>query len=157
MNNQMRLINLFESVEHVERAFYEAFGTGDFALMESLYADEGVCCTHPNSPAIIGREKVIKNWEFVLKDIPQTVIKREVLNISRSPLLEVRQVLESYNLDDFSGRKSEIYTTNVYVFQENGWRIQMQHSSLCKINTPVPEETKYISELIYPQTSMAVN
>ncbi|MGK0270121.1 MAG: hypothetical protein ACI88H_000756 [Cocleimonas sp.] len=52
---------LYESVEQVELSFYEAFGTGDFILMESLFADHGVSCTHPNSRTIIGREKCISH------------------------------------------------------------------------------------------------
>ena len=83
MKSKMQLIYLYESVEQVESAFYEAFGTGDFELMESLFADDGVSCTHPNSPTVIGRDKVIANWQFILNDIPQTKIDREILSITK--------------------------------------------------------------------------
>ncbi len=157
MKSKMQLIYLYESVEQVELAFYEAFGTGNFDLMESLFADEGVTCTHPNSPTIIGRDKVIKNWEFILKDIPLTKIDREILNISKSNSIEVRQLIESYDLNDFTGQKSEIYTTNVYVLQENGWRLQTQHASLSKVKTPYPNENSSILEFMMPSPSMAIN
>jgi len=157
MKSKMQLIYLYESVEQVELAFYEAFGTGDFYMMESLFADEGVSCTHPNSPTIIGRDKVIENWEFVLKDIPQTIIDRKVLNVSKSNSIEVRQVIESYDLNNFTGKKSEVYTTNVYVLQENGWRLQTQHASLSKVNTPYPKESSTVLEFMTPATSLAIN
>ena len=157
MNSKMQIVYLYESVEQVELAFYQAFGTGDLALMESVFADTNVSCTHPNSPTILGRDKVMENWEFVLKDIPQTSIHREILNISKSPDLEVRTVLESCDLNSCSGEKSQIYTTNVYVLQENGWKLQTQHASVCKIKTPLPKRDIKMTQIITPNVSMAIN
>lgn len=157
MTNLMKYICLYESVEQVEAAFYKAFGTGDFALMESLYADHGVSCTHPNSPTITGREKVLKNWEFVLEGIPKTIIDTELLSSFKGQGVEVRHILESFDVDYLTGKKSEVYTTSVYVLQENGWRIQMQHVSMPETKAISPENNLNGHKLLIPQTSTVFN
>ena len=138
---------LYKSVEQVELSFYQAFGTGDFVLMESLFADHGVSCTHPNTRTITGRKNVIDNWKFILEGIPKTIIDIEVLNVSKSKEVEVHQLIESFEISGKPGQMSEIFTTNVYVLQESGWKIQMQHASLAKITTPVPK--RIIQEHIF--------
>ncbi|MGK0270122.1 MAG: ketosteroid isomerase-like protein [Cocleimonas sp.] len=153
----MKFICLYESVEQVEAAFYKAFGTGDFALMESLYADYGVSCTHPNSPTIIGRENVINNWEFVLEGISKIIIDTEVLSSFKGKGVEVRHILESFDVDYLTGKKSEVYTTSVYILQENGWRIQMQHVSMPKTKAIAPKSNLNVHKLLMPQKSTVLN
>lgn len=157
MNTKARLVNLYETVEQVELGFYKAFGLGDFVLMESLYADYGVSCTHPNSPTIVGRQNVIDYWKFILKDIPQIRIDVEALNIFKGEGVEVHQVLESFDLCPFSQGKSEVFTTNVYVLQENGWKLQMQHASLSKAKMHTPELESNDRVILDPQLSMVIN
>lgn len=130
MNNKMKLVCLYESAEQVELAFYYAFGTGDFALMESLYADHHVSYKHLNNPNIVGREKVIANWEFLLESIPITRIDIKTLSISSNKGFEERNVLESFVMNKASGERSEVFATNTYILQENGWRMQRQQTSL---------------------------
>ncbi len=138
---------IYKNAEQVELAFYKAFGEGDFLLMESLFADEGVSCTHPEGATIIGRKNVLDNWEFILTDIPKTIINRQVLNVTQMQGAEIHLVLESFVADELTGEMSEVYTTNIYVLQEDGWRLQMQHASLTK-------EKSYSPEFVYNEDSV---
>ena len=157
MNSKRELNSVYESAEQVELAFYEAFGSGDFVLMESLHAKHGVSFSHPNSSTIVGRQNVIDNWEFVLKDIPKVLINTEILSIAKSQDIEVHQVLESFVVNELTGQKSEVFTTNVYVLQENGWRLQMQHASLAEVKISTSELILNESKVISLQTSSAIN
>lgn len=49
--------------------FYSAFGRGDYADMDALWARHAaVVCLHPGWPAIEGREAVMESWRHVLGD-----------------------------------------------------------------------------------------
>lgn len=148
---------LYESAEQVELAFYKAFGDGDFVLMESLFADSGVSCTHPGSSTIIGRKNVVNNWEFILEGIPKTTISRQILSVSKSQGVEVHLVLESFVADELTGELSEVFATNVYVLQENGWRLQMQHASLPNDRAYSPEYFLNENNVMSLQTSTTLN
>jgi hypothetical protein len=138
---------LYESAEQVELAFYKVFGEGDFLLMESLFADTGVSCTHPGNSTIIGRKNVVDNWKFILEDIPKTVINRQLLSVTRAQDIEIHLVLESFVADELTGEMSEVFATNVYIRQEDGWRLQMQHASL-------PKQTSYSPEFFYNENNV---
>jgi len=139
MNAVRKIDFLYESAEQVELAFYKAFGEGDFLLMESLFAYTGVSCTNPGSSTVVGRKNVVNNWEFILDGIPKTIINRQILSISKSQGVEVHLVLESFVANELTGELSEVFATNVYVCQDNGWRLQMQHASLPKQRSYSPE------------------
>lgn len=138
---------LYESAEQVELAFYKAFGEGDFLLMESLFADTGVSCTHPGNSTIVGRKNVVDNWGFILEGIPKTIINRQLLSVTKAQGVEVHLVLESFVADELTGEMSEVFATNVYIRQENGWRLQMQHASL-------PKQTSYSPEFFYNENNV---
>ena len=157
MNAARKIEFLYESAEQVEVAFYKAFGEGDFLLMESLFADSGVSCTHPGSSTVVGRKSVVNIWEFILEGIPKTTINRRVLSGSKSHGVEVHLVLESFVADDLTGELSEVFATNVYVRQENGWRLQMQHASLPKQRTYSPEYFFSEDNVMSLQTNKTLN
>lgn len=120
----------YGSADQVENAFYKAFSEGDFNLMESLIADSGVSYSHFGQTEIVGRKKVIDNWQFLLSGIPRTKISREILNITQSDGIETHIVLETFLANEKTGKISKIITTNTFVEQDNGWRLQMQKTSL---------------------------
>ena len=157
MNAVRKIDFLYESAEQVELAFYKAFGEGDFLLMESLFADTGVSCTHPGSSTVVGRKDVVNNWEFILEGIPKTIINRQILSVSKSQGVEVHLVLESFVADELTGEMSEVFATNVYVCQENGWRLQMQHASLPKQRSYSPEFFFNEDNVMSLQTNTAFN
>jgi len=151
MNFKDRVVKaVFNNAEDVECAFYEAFGSGNFKLMESLFADSNVSCTHPGASTLVGRDKVIIYWKYILDGIPMALINWEILCSTRHENVEVHQVLESYVIDEHTREKSEVYTTNVFVLQDDGWRLQMQHSSLPETKK---QSSPKLSKIIYNNLS----
>ena len=119
----------YKNANHVELDFYKAFGNGDFFLMEALIADDGVCYTHAGEGTVIGRQNVIDHWNLILDGIPQITIKRELLNVTQGDDVEIHLILESHICNEAESEMSFTYTTNTYIRQGNGWRLQMQHAS----------------------------
>ena len=48
-------------------AYYQAFGSGAFAQMSRIWADEGVSCIHPGWPVLIGRQAVLDSYRNILR------------------------------------------------------------------------------------------
>ncbi|MEB8432035.1 nuclear transport factor 2 family protein [Cocleimonas sp. KMM 6892] len=120
----------FATADEAEAAFYSAFEMGDKDLMEALIADDNVSCIHPSSVPLVGREDVIESWNQILHAISGSVIKVEVMNRTNSNGVAVHLVTEIFaDSDDIETEFSEVLATNVYVEQENGWRLMMHHAS----------------------------
>lgn len=121
----------FSSADEAEAAFYSAFEMGDIQLMDSVLADEGVSCIHPQSVPIIGRREVLDSWTQILNISSESVFHIQVMNRSGSDSLAVHLVAERIASDHtLEAEVSTVYSTNVYVRQKNGWRLLMHHASL---------------------------
>ena len=120
----------FKTSEEVEIAFYDAFSKGDYSLMQYLYADSDVSCLLPDNTLIIGSLNVLDYWSCLFDGIPPVQIERKLLNACHIHSLAIHNVQENIYSDMGHVKVSEIYTTNIYVLQNNGWKIQSQHSSL---------------------------
>ncbi len=138
----------FESADKVENAFYRAFGEGDINLMKQLFADENVCFAHPNSPILIGRQNVINYWQLILEDIESATIHTEIINKICRKDFEIHLVSESFSVDDRFGQISETITTNFYIKQKDGWRLQMQQAFASK-ETIDPDRIKSFKDNFY--------
>ncbi len=52
----------------VNKAFYEAFRTGDLSRMDELWArSQDVAVIHPGWPAVHGREAVLESWRRIVE------------------------------------------------------------------------------------------
>ncbi|MBF0277298.1 MAG: nuclear transport factor 2 family protein [SAR324 cluster bacterium] len=48
--------------------FYQAFGTGDYQTMESLWAKGvPVTCIHPGHGPLMQRKEIMKSWKLILQ------------------------------------------------------------------------------------------
>lgn len=121
----------FASAEEAESAFYSAFEMGDIQLMDSVLADDGVTCIHPNSLPIIGRSEVLDSWAKILNVSSESVFHTQVVNRSKFDNLSIHLVVEriadNHSIDS---NTSLVLATNVYIRQKNGWRLLMHHASL---------------------------
>ena len=133
MNLENKVEFFYESADKVEQSFYKAFGEGDIHLMKSVFADNNVSYTHPESSTIVGRQNVIDYWEFLLDGINKTNVNRKVLNKICNKSSELHVVLETFEIPEQDGKLSETITTNYYIKQKNGWRLQMQNSSYSSV------------------------
>jgi len=125
----------FPTSEDAESAFYSAFEMADISLMTALFADHNVCCIHPNAMPIIGRDAVLASWEKILSTIAEPAFYPEVLHRSVEGddvgNTAIHLVAERIAADHLIGTETSlVLATNVYIKQENGWRMMMHHSSL---------------------------
>ena len=57
------------AVLQANSAFYEAFSSGDFEAMDTLWADGGgETCAHPGFPHIRGHEEIMDSWKQIFAD-----------------------------------------------------------------------------------------
>lgn len=131
LNNNVEVF--YESADKVEQTFYQAFGEGDIQLMKGVFADDNVSYTHPESSTIVGRQKVMDYWEFLLNGINKTSLNRKLLYKICNKNTELHLVLETFEIPEQDGKLSETITTNYYIKQKNGWRLQMQSSSYSSV------------------------
>ena len=125
----------FATAEDAESAFYSAFEMADIDLMDALFADQNVSCIHPNAMPIVGRDAVLNSWEKILSTISEPAFYPEVLhrtvegdNVGNTA---IHLVAERIAADHQIGTETSlVIATNVYIKQENGWRMMMHHSSL---------------------------
>ena len=125
----------FHSSEEAESAFYAAFEMGDMMLMKALMADTNVTCIHPNAMPIIGRDGVLASWRDILSSINEPALYPEVLHRSvegdEVGNTAIHLVAETIAADhNLSSDKTLVLATNIYIKQENGWRMMLHHSSI---------------------------
>ncbi len=125
----------FATAEEAESAFYSAFEMADISLMQALFADQNVSCIHPNAMPIIGRTAVLSSWEKILSSLAEPAFYPEVLHRSEEGdevgNTAIHLVAERIAADHQIGTETSlVLATNVYIKQENGWRMMMHHSSL---------------------------
>ncbi len=125
----------FATSDEAESAFYSAFEMADISLMKALFADQNVSCIHPNAMPIIGRDEVLDSWEQILSTIAEPAFYPEVLHRSSEGNevgnTAIHLVAERIAADHQIGTETSlVFATNIYIKQENGWRMMMHHSSL---------------------------
>lgn len=125
----------FSSSDEAEAAFYSAFEMADISLMYALFADNNVSCIHPNAMPIIGRGAVLSSWEKILSSLAEPAFYPEVLHRSvegnEVGNTAIHLVAERIAADHELGTETSlVIATNIYIKQENGWRMMMHHSSL---------------------------
>ena len=105
-----------EAVLTANLAFYRAFGRGDYAGMDAVWARRAnVLCLHPGWTAIEGREAVMESWQRVLGDPDFRIVCRA----ERVHLYgELAIVLCE---EELSG--GLLAATNVYIREDGAWRM----------------------------------
>jgi len=125
----------FDSSDEAESAFYSAFEMNDMSLMATLMADINVTCIHPNALPIIGRAAVLSSWKAILSSVSEAVFYPKLLHSSvegnEVGNIAIHVVAERIAADNQADTESSlVIATNVYIKQENGWRMLSHHSSL---------------------------
>lgn len=125
----------FHSSEEAESAFYAAFEMGDMALMKALMADTNVTCIHPNAMPIIGRDGVLASWRDILSHIDDPALSPELIHRSvegnETGNTAIHLVAETIAANhQLHSEKTLVLVTNIYIKQENGWRMMLHHASI---------------------------
>lgn len=107
--------------------FYRAFGRGDYAAMDAIWARRAaVLCLHPGWTAIEGREAVMESWRRVLSDPDFRITCHD----ERAHLYgDIAIVLCE---EELSG--GVLAATNVFIREDGAWRM-IHHQASAVIPT----------------------
>ena len=120
----------FANPNEAENAFYSAFEMGDLQLMNAVLANHEGCCIHPGASPVIGRESILESWSQVFSQLGSAVIHIESISRKESDDFAVHVVGEHFAENHQpNAETSLILATNVYIQQNNGWRLLSHHAS----------------------------
>ncbi len=114
-------------------AFYVAFATRDFEIMNQVWAHSTpVTCIHPGWELLAGRESVMESWQDILSSSNSPEIRCQ--DASAFVIGETAYVVCTEALKD----KGYLIATNIFIQEDNLWK--MVHHQAGAIPTP-PNET----------------
>lgn len=113
------------AVLRANEAFYAAFRAHDLVAMDILWSrDAPVLCVHPGWEPLEGREVVMRSWHAIFDSgVPEVTVTEPRVAIFGDVACVV--CLESIADGD---RKGTMAASNVFVREENGWRMVHHHS-----------------------------
>ena len=117
---------------HANQAFYQAFSRGDYAAMSELWARAApVACLHPGAPLLAGRAAVLGSWRQILTVAASfEMVARE----ARVCLLGDAAFVTC--LEANGARPAHLIATNVFVWEEERWRMVHHHAG--PLESPEP-------------------
>lgn len=120
----------FTTPEEAEIAFYSAFEMLDISLMDSVLADKDGCCIHPGGVIVMDHQEILNSWKYIFSQMEPFSLQHEVLSKTVTEDRAAHVVAEVITLTDKPGTPTSIVlATNVYIRQENGWRLFHHHAS----------------------------
>ena len=111
--------------------FYRAFAQGDLMAMDTLWAgDDDVTCIHPGWDILGDRYSVLQSWQSILAAPPPVECRNARVWMSGSVAVVI---CDEVIVGD------ALAATNVYVLEEDGWKICHHHASqiLAAVRDPV--------------------
>ncbi|MDE2229260.1 MAG: nuclear transport factor 2 family protein [Alphaproteobacteria bacterium] len=107
--------------------FYRAFGRGDYAGMEAIWARQAaVLCLHPGWNAVEGREAVMESWRRVLNDPDFRIMcHNERVHLYGDIAIVLCE-------EELSG--GLLAATNIFIREEGAWRM-IHHQASAVIPT----------------------
>lgn len=112
-----------ESVIAANEHFYQAFRSGAFAEMETIWSPrEEVSVYHPNWPGILGREDVMASWyQVMVLSEPPPVFPKDVT------IVRAGKVAMVFCTEDMG--EARMTASNVFVEEDGAWRMTSHHSA----------------------------
>ena len=102
------------------RAFYQAFATGDYTAMDALWARRAhAVCIHPGWPVIGGRDAVMQSWQAILRSPPPVLCEDTVCHV----IGDVAVVTCTERIEEVS-----LSVTNIYANEGGEWRMIHHHA-----------------------------
>jgi ketosteroid isomerase-like protein len=122
--------NSLKEVSQANRAFYEAFASGDYSAMVALWLDEDcIRCVHPGGEVLQGRQRVHASWRAILSD------RRKMQIHQVDPAFELYGEVAWVTLTERLGfgpaedrQQAEITATNVYLRKNGLWKMVLHHA-----------------------------
>jgi ketosteroid isomerase-like protein len=112
------------AILQANQAFYQAFSRGDFAAMNELWARGApVACLHPGAPLLSGRAAVLGSWRQILNVAPSFGM------VAREPRVCLLGDAAFVTCLEANGtRPAHLIATNVFVWEEESWRMVHHHA-----------------------------
>jgi ketosteroid isomerase-like protein len=120
----------FPTPEEAEAAFYEAFEQADLeAMMGTWSTEEDIVCVHPQGGTLAGFDAVRESWRQVFSEGQK--LRFRIVNHHKFTglLLAIHVVHENVRLEGGDESPHPIIATNVYMRNEQGWRMILHHAS----------------------------
>ena len=137
----------FNSAASVEAAFYAAFADCSVRNMDAVWGQHEVVCIHPGAAALIGRDAVMKSWARILVSAAMPDLQYEIVNQVENSKLAVHLVREIISPAD--GQPPVIVqATNVYAFDDDGWKLITHHGSPALVQQRKPREEPAIKHTL---------
>jgi ketosteroid isomerase-like protein len=134
-----------EEVLKVNQRFYDALGTRDLVLMDTVWAkDARVGCVHPGWIMLRGWEAIRQSWENVFDPEDQVGIKLSDISVEiRGDVAWVTCIQQLIYMKRDPVMISIAQSTNIFERHSSGWLMVIHHASPIPIaNYEVTEETK---------------
>jgi ketosteroid isomerase-like protein len=130
------------AILQANQAFYQAFSRGDFAAMGELWARAApVACLHPGAPLLSGRAAVLGSWRQILNVAPSFEM------VAREPRVCLLGDAAFVTCLEANGKRpAHLIATNVFVWEEERWRMVHHHAG--PLTTPEPvraESSKHVN------------
>ena len=103
-------------------AYYRAFGTGDFAAMSRIWAEDNVSCIHPGWPVLLGRQAILESYREILRNPDQERIE------PRNETVMVEGEEARVFCVEFVGGAA-LATTNLFKRVAGAWRMTHHQAS----------------------------
>lgn len=118
----------YSTPEEAEAAFYDAIERSDIdALSEVWSSDDNIVCIHPGCNRIEGRREVLQSFADMFAESPAFMFSIIDTLHTGSDGLAVHLVREEVELD--GQLVSIMVSTNIYHYENGGWRMLLHHAS----------------------------
>jgi ketosteroid isomerase-like protein len=120
----------FATPEACEAAFYAAFERCDAVAMMAVWAERApLLCIHPSGPALTTREAVAQSWERIFRGAGRVRFELSGHLVCEGADVAVRSLRENIHFGPELGAVSVVLATNVYVRENDGWKMSVHHAS----------------------------
>lgn len=112
-------------------SFYRAMRSGDLAAMNALWSrDRRVSCTHPDGPALFGREAVMESWRILFaRPVPLHIhgVDACVTVTGRTAMILCRETVGHIDL----------IASNIFVNEAGAWRMTNHQAAIVRGATAI--------------------
>ncbi|MFB6261932.1 MAG: nuclear transport factor 2 family protein [Thiohalorhabdaceae bacterium] len=124
----------YGAVLFANQAFYQAFNSGDMALMDRVWAHKAtVACIHPGWDPLVGREAVMASWRQIFANSSGGSLRPQ----------EERTVIDgdhAFVITYEDPGEQPLVATNLFIREEAQWRMAHHHAGPCQSIPPAPAE-----------------
>lgn len=135
----------YEAVLRVNQRFYEALGTRNLELMDTVWVrDSRAGCVHPGWIMMRGWEAIRQSWENVFDPRDQVDIRLSNITVEvKGDAAWVTCIQQMIYIRRDPMMMNVSQSTNIFERSDSGWLMVLHHASPIPINSyEMTEETK---------------